>query len=131
MRTSELCWQEAVKITYIPILGENMKNQFGNCNGVVIFLLLSLMFLPIYLYFFQMSSPPDSKDDSLTAVCSVCGSPAAAHLHYGAVSCYSCRAFFRRGQPKQIRWISSQNEQINSQTCPSVSDAGLAMASAG
>ena len=44
------------------------------------------------------------KDESLAAECSVCGSPAAAHLHYGAVSCYSCRAFFRRGQPKQIRW---------------------------
>ena len=43
------------------------------------------------------------KEDNLAAVCSVCASPAAAHLHYGAVSCYSCRAFFRRGQPKQIR----------------------------
>ena len=45
------------------------------------------------------------KEESLTSACSVCGSPAAAHLHYGAVSCYSCRAFFRRGQPKQIRSI--------------------------
>ena len=44
------------------------------------------------------------QDENLAAECSVCGSPAAAHLHYGAVSCYSCRAFFRRGQPKQIRW---------------------------
>ena len=39
----------------------------------------------------------------LKAECSVCGSPAAAHLHYGAISCYSCRAFFRRGPPRQIR----------------------------
>jgi len=45
------------------------------------------------------------EDDSLTSVCSVCSSPAAPHLHYGAVSCYSCRAFFRRGQPKQVRCI--------------------------
>jgi len=52
-----------------------------------------------------MSSHGDNKDDSLTSHCSVCESPAAAHLHYGAVSCYSCRAFFRRGQPKQIRCI--------------------------
>jgi len=51
-----------------------------------------------------MSSPGD-KEESLMSHCSVCGSPAAAHLHYGAVSCYSCRAFFRRGQPKQIRCI--------------------------
>ena len=41
----------------------------------------------------------------LGASCSVCGSPAAPHLHYGAISCYSCRAFFRRGQPKQARCI--------------------------
>lgn len=51
------------------------------------------------------SSQPDNKEENLTSNCSVCGSPAAAHLHYGAVSCYSCRAFFRRGQPKQIRCI--------------------------
>ena len=43
------------------------------------------------------------KEEILSSACSVCGSPAAAHLHYGAVSCYSCRAFFRRGQPKQVR----------------------------
>jgi uncharacterized Zn finger protein (UPF0148 family) len=39
----------------------------------------------------------------LKAECSVCSSPAAAHLHYGAISCYSCRAFFRRGPPRQVR----------------------------
>ena len=46
------------------------------------------------------------KEETLASSCSVCGSPAAAHLHYGAVSCYSCRAFFRRGQPKQVRWVN-------------------------
>ena len=47
------------------------------------------------------------KEETLASSCSVCGSPAAAHLHYGAVSCYSCRAFFRRGQPKQVRYVTS------------------------
>jgi hypothetical protein len=41
----------------------------------------------------------------LKSECSVCGSPAAAHLHYGAISCYSCRAFFRRGPPRQVRSV--------------------------
>ena len=52
------------------------------------------------------------EDDSLTSVCSVCSSPAAPHLHYGAVSCYSCRAFFRRGQPKQVRWVTEHSTDI-------------------
>ena len=54
-----------------------------------------------------MAAKAESKDDNLTSTCNVCGSPAAAHLHYGAVSCYSCRAFFRRGQPKQTRYAST------------------------
>ena len=32
--------------------------------------------------------------------CKVCMSPAADHIHYGAICCFSCRAFFRRGPPK-------------------------------
>ncbi len=28
--------------------------------------------------------------------CRVCGDVANDHVHYGGVSCYSCRAFFRR-----------------------------------
>ena len=35
---------------------------------------------------------------ALQASCSVCGDAAASHLHYGAISCYSCRAFFRSEQ---------------------------------
>merc|ERR1711892_1567990 len=37
------------------------------------------------------------KRSTLSSKCSVCAGPSASHLHYGAVSCYSCRAFFRRG----------------------------------
>ena len=33
----------------------------------------------------------ESRGSVLTCECSVCCGPAAAHLHYGAISCYSCR----------------------------------------
>ena len=39
-----------------------------------------------------------------TEKCRICGEAAAKHVHYGAVTCFSCRAFFRRsiqnGHPK-------------------------------
>merc|ERR1711915_624149 len=44
-----------------------------------------------------------ADESNLLAQCSVCSGPAATHVHYGAISCYSCRAFFRRGVPKQVR----------------------------
>ena len=50
------------------------------------------------------------KEETLASSCSVCGSPAAAHLHYGAVSCYSCRAFFRRGRPRQARCVQGADD---------------------
>ena len=48
----------------------------------------------------------------LTTSCSVCGGPAASHLHYGAVCCYSCRAFFR----KQINSISINQSPVITQS---------------
>jgi len=38
-----------------------------------------------------------SKKRLLDALCLVCGGAAAQVHHYGAVCCFSCRAFFRRG----------------------------------
>lgn len=35
--------------------------------------------------------------------CQVCGDVANDHNHYGAVACYSCRAFFRRISAKSNR----------------------------
>ena len=32
-----------------------------------------------------------NREASLTAHCLICTGPAAAHQHYGAVCCYSCR----------------------------------------
>jgi len=33
---------------------------------------------------------------SSTENCKICGERAARHVHYGAITCFSCRAFFRR-----------------------------------
>lgn len=38
---------------------------------------------------------------SPTEKCRVCYEPAARHIHYGAVTCFSCRAFFRRSIQNQ------------------------------
>jgi len=48
----------------------------------------------------------------LTTVCGVCGSPATEVQHYGSISCYSCRAFFRRsvGSGKEYRFCSRKTD---------------------
>jgi len=48
--------------------------------------------------------------------CKVCGEPAAKHIHYGAMSCFSCRAFFRR---------SIQNRTANTYVCRRTKDCQI------
>eukprot|EP00095_Tigriopus_kingsejongensis_P003616 maker-scaffold49_size462716-snap-gene-1.21 protein:Tk03616 transcript:maker-scaffold49_size462716-snap-gene-1.21-mRNA-1 annotation:"hypothetical protein Y032_0297g1723" len=38
----------------------------------------------------------DKNGKILPCVCAVCSDGASEHLHYGAICCFSCRAFFRR-----------------------------------
>lgn len=40
----------------------------------------------------------------------VCGDVANDHIHYGAIACYSCRAFFRRGVNANAPYYCSQNK---------------------
>ena len=61
----------------------------------------------------NMNTPPTSIKKrakrpnpliSETKKCQVCTAPAAKHIHYGATTCFSCRAFFRRSiQTSQSR----------------------------
>jgi len=58
-----------------------------------------------------------NREASLTAQCLICTGPAAAHQHYGAVCCYSCRAFFRRGITRNYACVRGDNLcQVNSIT---------------
>ena len=57
------------------------------------------------------SGAASSKPNNLisaTEKCRVCREPAAKHVHYGANTCFSCRAFFRR---------SIQNRTCNNYNC--------------
>jgi len=57
------------------------------------------------------------RETNLTSECLVCGGKAAAHQHYGAVCCYSCRAFFRRGISRAYTCVRGDRScQINSIT---------------
>jgi len=46
-----------------------------------------------------------------TASCHVCGDLAAEHRHYGGISCYSCRAFFRRTVNSNRPILECSNDQ--------------------
>ena len=48
----------------------------------------------VIVFLCRMTSPWVPRP--LTSECKVCSAPAPAILHYGSISCYSCRAFFRR-----------------------------------
>jgi len=52
------------------------------------------------------------KRSGLSGNCSVCSGPSATHLHYGAVSCYSCRAFFRRGIGKHYCCVAGTGDCV-------------------
>lgn len=55
-----------------------------------------------------------------TEKCGVCGEAAAKHVHYGATTCFSCRAFFRRsiqnGSAKQYNCKKGGNCDITLKT---------------
>ena len=44
--------------------------------------------------------------------CSVCGDMAPAHMHYGGVACFSCRAFFRRSVDKASLYECQEQVKI-------------------
>jgi len=47
---------------------------------------------------------------SLVTCCLVCGHPASLHHHYGAICCYSCRAFFRRSIAQSYDCVSGDRQ---------------------
>ena len=58
-----------------------------------------------------------AREANLSAECLVCGGAAAAHQHYGAICCYSCRAFFRRGIMRNYSCVRGDEScQVNSIT---------------
>ena len=50
--------------------------------------------------------------------CAVCGDLANDHIHYGATTCYSCRAFFRRSVTSGAKYVCSKsgNCEVNRET---------------
>ncbi len=50
--------------------------------------------------------------------CAVCEDLANDHIHYGATTCYSCRAFFRRSVTSTAKYVCSKsgNCEVNRET---------------
>lgn len=49
----------------------------------------------------------------LSSLCQVCGDKAPEHIHYGSVSCFSCRAFFRRSVAKSHTYLCPGNKRCS------------------
>ena len=61
----------------------------------------------------NISSTNTSPSKSPTSPpCSICGDLAGQHLHYGAVACFSCRQFFRRGKTRGKQCIHSTGDCV-------------------
>merc|ERR1719317_224175 len=58
----------------------------------------------------------------LEGVCSVCGATAPSHSHYGALSCFPCRSFFRRGIQFTYMCVMGGNscmvDMVTRKSCP-------------
>ena len=67
----------------------------------------------------EKSKPKRKRPKFIRKVtCQVCGDVANDHIHYGAIACYSCRAFFRRGVKSNAPYFCSQKQScsINKQS---------------
>merc|ERR1711874_178533 len=65
----------------------------------------------------RLLTMPEKKKRKLTTVCTICSGPSASHLHYGAIACYSCRAFFRRGIGKSYCCVEGTGDCNIDWTC--------------
>ena len=91
-------------------------------------LLLGFAFISISMKTFSfclIGVKMEQNRTELTEICSVCGAPGSSHQHYGklkqlkafllktsfsgAIVCYSCRAFFRRGIQRKYRCSFNTN----------------------
>ena len=54
---------------------------------IIVIMITVIMITFITLIIFLTDCHPDHPQ--------VCNEPAAKHVHYGAMTCFSCRAFFR------------------------------------
>eukprot|EP00092_Neocalanus_flemingeri_P037049 GFUD01040334.1.p1 GENE.GFUD01040334.1~~GFUD01040334.1.p1 ORF type:complete len:598 (-),score=135.07 GFUD01040334.1:77-1870(-) len=86
-------------------LGENYGISDGNENGGSSIKSWNISpnekscMLPESPKLIKLECPADLKEkvgNKPVSNCHVCGDLAIAHMHYGGVCCYSCKAFFRR-----------------------------------